>query len=167
MCVTKRLQKKYEFYANYHRNPINKFIHFICIPSICFSLFILLNYIPLEIDITKIINDNTTNYLEDITIPKCSLVLRLSSLLYIFYFIYYCYLTPCLGLIANIFYFAVLFGANYFYCKIEYAYAYAIGIQILGWVLQILGHRFWEGNSPAFIKGFKDSFLLAPLFVTV
>ena len=42
MCITERLTKKYHFYAQYHRNFGNKLIHFICIPSICFSLFVFL-----------------------------------------------------------------------------------------------------------------------------
>ena len=39
-----------------------------------------------------------------------------------------------------------------------------IYIHIGSWVLQIVGHKFFEQNTPAFLDNFYDSFLFAPYF---
>jgi uncharacterized membrane protein YGL010W len=165
--VFERLKKKYHFYSQYHRNFGNKLIHFICIPSICFSLFVLLNYIPFEFDFTKYIPNSNNTYLEKITIPKCTFILRPSFILYLLYFIYYIYLSPCIGLITNVLYFGLLLGADFFYCEVSNAFIYALGIQAGSWLLQLIGHSQCEGNKPAFTKGLLDSIMVAPLFVVL
>ena len=138
MCITERLTKKYHFYAQYHRNFCNKLIHFICIPNICFSLFVLLNYIPFEFDFTKYIPNDTSHYLEKITIPECTFILRPSFILYLLYFIYYIYFSPCIGFISNVFYFGILLVANFFYCEVPNAFIYALGIRYVGEATSIL-----------------------------
>lgn len=39
-----------------------------------------------------------------------------------------------------------------------------IYIHIASWILQIIGHKFFENNTPAFIENLYDSFLFAPYF---
>ena len=39
-----------------------------------------------------------------------------------------------------------------------------VGIHIISWVLQIIGHKFFENNSPAFFDNLYESFLFAPYF---
>ena len=156
-----KLIQDYTFYEKYHRHPLNKFIHVLCIPAICWSLFIFLNYIPFSFSFFDNIIDNS--YLN----MACSLSLKPNFILYISYIIYYVWLSPCLGIASSIFYFIILLLANIFYCNIEHAWIYAIIVQIFSWILQILSHKFIEHNSPAFMSGFIQSFLTAPLFIVL
>ena len=149
MCITTQFAEKYTFYAQFHQNFWNKLIHFFCIPSIVFTLFVMLNYIPIHF-----------SYFDE-----CIYTIRFSVFLYACYALYHFYLSCIIGLIANIFYGIILFLANVFYCRIEGAYIYAIALHVFSWVFQILGHKYCEGGRPAFVTGFKDSFLVAPLFV--
>ena len=55
----------------------------------------------------------------------------------------------------------------YFYYYVNNAWIYSIIIQISSWIIQILSHKYIEGNSPALIEGFVQSFLTAPLFIVV
>ena len=58
----------------------------------------------------------------------------------------------------QIIYFIHFLFRNYFSSKIN------IIIHIIGWVLQIIGHKFYEGNSPALIDNLYDSLLFGPYF---
>ena len=41
------LEKQFVFYASYHNNPVNIFIHLLCIWNIAFSAIVLLQYVPI------------------------------------------------------------------------------------------------------------------------
>lgn len=166
--ITEQLKEKYGFYAKFHKNFLNKITHFICIPLLAFSAFVMLDYIQITFDINEHININNTNFNKTYyEYNECYGVLYPSSILYLIYFIYYLLLTPFYGLIANAFYFCVLFSSQVFYCRVDDAYIYAIGIHIGSWIFQLLGHKLCEGNKPAFLDGIGDSFMVAPLFVVI
>ena len=69
------------------------------------------------------------------------------------------------GFFSLIFYSILWYTSNIFYCQIDYAWIWAIGIHVFSWILQIAGHRICEGNQPAFLTGTIQSFLMAPIFV--
>lgn len=152
-----KLEIDFKFYSEYHSHKLNKIIHIFCIPLICFSLFIFLNYIPYSVQIY-----NTEN-----TVLNVILNLKSSFILYTLYILYYLYLSPKLGLICGLFYLLILICGNLFYYYVNNAWIYSIIIQISSWIIQILSHKYIEGNSPAFIEGFIQSFLTAPLFIVV
>lgn len=152
------LLDKYIFYAEFHKNKWNKLVHYLCIPSLAWTVFILCNYIPFSLDPIQ-------TKLHLTIFDNCSLTLRPSIILLILYHIYYLYLHVGVGFISLIFYSILLYSSNIFYCQIDYAWIWAIGIHILSWILQIVGHRICEGNQPAFLTGAIQSFLMAPIFV--
>ena len=41
------LEKQFVFYASYHNNPVNVFIHLLCIWNIAASAVVLLQYVPI------------------------------------------------------------------------------------------------------------------------
>ena len=41
----------------------------------------------------------------------------------------------------------------------------ALGIHIMAWVLQFIGHGVFEGRAPALLDSLDQAFLTAPLFV--
>ena len=139
----------YNFYKKYHSNLGNIFVHIICIPVLVWSIFGISNKLGelLGIDQNSIIS----------SLP--------SVLIYLLYMIYYYLIAP-----SNIFYQTVLFyliilvNLNSFY-RNKYALLFYTLIHIGGWILQILSHKYLEGNSPALLDGIVQSFLTAPIFI--
>ena len=157
-----KIKEDFAFYDEYHRHPINKLIHIVCIPGICWSLFVFLNNIDYNIPLI-------TNSSQEISpwISECTISLKPSFILYLGYIIYYLYLVPCLGSISALFYLIILYSSNLFVCNIDESWEIAGIVFVASWILQILGHKCIEGNSPAFLKGFVQSFLTAPLFIVL
>lgn len=153
-----RLFDKYIFYADFHKNKWNKLVHYFCIPALAWTLFIFCNYIPFSFSPiqTKLLLPICNN---------CVLSFRPSIILLLLYHVYYLYLHLVVGFFSLIFYSILWYTSNIFYCQIDYAWIWAIGIHVFSWILQIAGHRICEGNQPAFITGAVQSFLMAPIFV--
>jgi len=71
-----KLEIDFKFYSEYHSHKLNKIIHIFCIPLICFSLFIFLNYIPYSVQIY-----NTENAVLNVILNlKSSFILSLFGL---------------------------------------------------------------------------------------
>ena len=125
-----------DFYRNYHTHPINKLIHFICIPIIIFSFITMLHI-----------------HSED--------MYRGISIIY--YIGYWRYFGIIITLIM-IYYFewlAVL--AKIFIAHTKYPFSAALLLLIGGFSLQFMGHII-EGNSPALMDSLSQAFFLAPVF---
>ena len=88
----------------------------------------------------------------------------LSTFLYLSYIYYYLKINKKLGLGAAYLYLFLLLNSHNFYHK-KNSFVYALTVHILSWIIQILSHKYIEGNQPAFKDGIKQSFLVAPLFV--
>jgi len=78
---------------------------------------------------------------------------------------YYYKIAPTIYFYAIYFYLPILVHSNIFYNTTDGAYLYALVIQVLSWIIQILSHKFIEKNQPAFIDGLTQSVLVAPLFI--
>lgn len=151
-----KLESDFNFYLKYHNKFWNKIVHLICIPGLCFSIFVLLNNIDLSY-----------NFLNTKTEIDCIFSIKSSLILYSFYIIYYLYLSPVIGFFCMLFYLIILILSNLFFCTVNNSYIWALIIHISSWIFQILSHKFIEGNSPAFKEGLIQSFLTAPLFIVV
>ena len=99
-----KLEMDFKFYSDYHSHKLNKIIHIFCIPLICFSLFIFLNYIPYSVQIC------TTEH----SVLNVILNLKSSFILYTLYILYYLCLSPKLGLMCGLFYLLILVSGNLF-----------------------------------------------------
>ena len=105
-----KIKEDFAFYDEYHRHPINKLIHIVCIWNllvfICF-----LNNIDYNIPLI-------TNSSQEIS-PGFQNVFPLKLFYFIFgYIIYYLYLAPCLGGISALFY-LIIYSSNLFVCNID------------------------------------------------
>ena len=163
------LEDKYLFYAKYHQNKCNKYIHYFCIPILIWTIFIFTNYIPLEYQILHNFSINTTEVPENLQIlvenTPCALSIRTSVIVLVSYHIYYCYLSLGLGISSFIFYSIFWYTASLAYCINNHIYILSLFLHIISWILQIIGHKIFEGNSPAFTTSISQSFIMAPLFV--
>ena len=138
------LKSQYNFYKKYHSNPINVFIHIICIPMIFWSTSVLLSSI-------QVINN----------------IFNLTFFVSFFYSIYYQFLNLRLGQIMSIFLILSWYTASLFYYNNENSIRYALAINIVSWILQFIGHGLFEGKKPALIDNLVQAFLIAPMFVLI
>ena len=123
-------------YASYHINPVNKAIHWICIPLIIFSLFGLLSIISLKILVIFIAL--TLGY-----------YLRLSRNL-------------AIGMLAISILFTEIINNINLNTNLNLLYLY-LGIFTIAWAGQFIGHKF-EGKKPAFFKDLQF-LLIGPLWL--
>mmetsp|Transcript_16636 Transcript_16636/g.46976 ORF Transcript_16636/g.46976 Transcript_16636/m.46976 type:complete len:189 (+) Transcript_16636:182-748(+) len=141
------------FYAAYHDNGINQWIHIFGVPTILWSAFVLMNYFgpicPVEA------GGDWKDY--------C--VVTYGFPFYVIYLVYYIILEPFAGLLYAPQLTAMYLCANAFYNHNENALAIALAAHIIAWISQFVGHGVFEGRSPALLDNLVQAFLLAPFFV--
>ena len=124
-----------ETYGESHQNATNKFIHWICVPSIMFSLLALLFTIPFFVDRTIVFNwalvflAGAWIYYARLSIP----------MLFGFLFIGGLMLWGIYGLYGLAGYDAGVLAL------------YALGIFVIAWIGQFIGHKI-EGKKPSFLQ---------------
>lgn len=122
-------------YGESHRNAINKFIHWVCVPSIMFSLFGLLYSIPFFVE-----RNLFTNWATVALVLALIYYVRLSIPMFIgFVFIG--------G--------AMIYGLNGIY-EMTYGDAgmlalISLAIFVIAWIAQFIGHKI-EGKKPSFLE---------------
>jgi uncharacterized membrane protein YGL010W len=122
-------------YGESHQNATNKLIHWVCVPSIVFSLFAVLYAIPFPVERSLF-----TNW---------AFVLYAASL------IYYMRLSLSITLGLLLVCGAMLLGIDAIYDgtgKNAASLGYiALGIFVVAWIGQFIGHKI-EGKKPSFLE---------------
>ncbi len=124
-----------EKYGESHQNSVNKFIHWICVPSIMFSLFGLLYSIPFFSERTLY-----TNW---------------ATVLLVFALVYYLRLSLSMFLGFVLIGGAMVYGVNALYeltigdAKMVALISFVIFA--VSWVFQFVGHKI-EGKKPSFLE---------------
>lgn len=131
-------------YGSFHRDPRNRLTHYWGVPAIIYSVLV-----PLALH---------TNTLSGVALRLDRVVIVLTALGYIT-------LDPALGLSLTVA-LTLLGAAAEATCRLGPATALSIAgtVFVLGWALQLLGHRL-EGNRPALLTNLAQVFV-APLFLT-
>jgi uncharacterized membrane protein YGL010W len=123
-------------YGESHQNKTNKLIHWICVPSIMFSLVGLLMSIPLPFQLTK------------------TMLVNWASVFFIFAWIYYLRLSVVMFICFVIIGFLMLWG-NFLIWSISYSNStlalFSLCIFTIAWVGQFVGHKI-EGKKPSFLQ---------------
>lgn len=126
-----------EKYGESHQNPVNKFIHWICVPAIMFSLFGLLYSIPFFVEKTM-----WFNWAVVVLVAALVYYWRLSMPMFIgFVFIGGAMILGNHTLAGQI-------GDGLPMVKLS------LGIFIAAWAVQFIGHRI-EGKKPSFLDDLK------------
>lgn len=132
-------------YDESHGNPVNKTLHWICVPLIMFSLLGLLWYLR-------------------VPLPEAApAVLNGAVILIAFAMIYYVLLAPRLAagvLAVSIIMLAVLYFLDQSALSL---WKLSAVVFILAWVGQFIGHRI-EGRKPSFLKDIRF-LLVGPLWL--
>ena len=139
----KTLEEQMSFYLRYHRNPRNKLTHFIGVPLIMFSLFVLLGLVRVQVGEVGV---------------------TAASVLAVGVLAYYFRLDAVLAVAMTLFTAVLLIAANRV-CTLGAPTALTVfGVTFVGgWILQLVGHAF-EGRKPALVDNFFQV-LIAPIFL--
>ena len=139
----KKIDLLLEEYGSSHKNKTNKFIHWICVPAIFFSIVALIWSIPLgPLENLKIYNFQLINWA------------TISLVLVVFYYIK---LSPLLTIGMVLFSTICLYMTNLLENlinsgKIEFQlWLIALAIFAVSWIIQFIGHEI-EGKKPSFLK---------------
>jgi uncharacterized membrane protein YGL010W len=123
----KTIQDWFNEYGESHQNPINKLIHWVCVPSIFFSIVCLFSLVPI------------------------AGVMNLAGVLMIFATVFYARLSPKIAIGLLLFYLVCFLGAIALSHLSFALWKTALGIFVLAWLGQFYGHQI-EGKKPSFIK---------------
>ena len=125
-------------YASYHQTAGNKWFHRIGIPMIMLTAIAMLTWVKLATVGT-------------VTLDAAMLLIALSSA---YYFVLEWRLATAMIVVSILFYFiGGMMPA-----------AFAVGLFILGWIFQFIGHRVYEHKNPAFFRNFVH-LLVGPLWI--
>ncbi|MCL1044034.1 DUF962 domain-containing protein [Shewanella electrodiphila] len=133
-------------YKSVHLNPKNIKTHFVGVPLIIWSVFLLLNLIPI----------NFVLLAEDGFKINIATIFALGTLIY--YFI----LHKGLALGLTIFIIPVLMTSS-MVAELDNAWMMGVGVFFVGWVIQFIGHKY-EKAKPAFIDDLNQ-LLIGPFFL--
>lgn len=134
----KSLDMWFEEYSESHRNPVNKLIHWICVPSIFFSIVGLLVSIPSEI-LEELLPDSVS-ILANWATPALLLVM-------IFYFRH----SFTMGLAMTVFSMVCIIGAQALSLLPVPLWLLSLIIFAVAWIGQFYGHKV-EGKKPSFFQ---------------
>lgn len=140
-----RLVKEMGMYNGYHRHPVNRAIHLVCIPLIVWGLQVLLARVDLFT-------------FADFTVTLATLATGLLLM-------YYVWMDLGLGIPAVLFLTFLLATAHQVAALgwTEAGIVFAAS-WVVGWGFQFLGHGVWEKRRPALMDNLTQVFI-APIFL--
>lgn len=149
--MNKTIDQWFLEYGESHQNKTNKRIHFICVPTIFFSIIGLLSYVS----ITSLSKDFNSEY---------SFFISLASLVIILIFIFYIRLSFSIAigmLLVSIF--SLLLNFLIYSSGIIPLWLFSVIIFVLAWIGQFYGHNV-EGKKPSFFKDLQF-LLIGPAWI--
>ncbi|MGZ3697176.1 MAG: Mpo1 family 2-hydroxy fatty acid dioxygenase [Bdellovibrionota bacterium] len=143
MATATRLSKYFKDYASHHKNPSNKLCHYVGIPMITISTLGLFGAVTLG----------------GAAIPSSYFLrLDLGVILWVLGVAWYLYLDWKIAIPF------ALFAAGFYFLGRSIPVPALWAIFALGWVIQFVGHIFYEKKSPAFFKNLEH-LLIGPLWI--
>ncbi|MGE6650003.1 DUF962 domain-containing protein [Shewanella colwelliana] len=133
-------------YKSVHLNPTNIKTHFVGVPLIIWSAFVMLNTIPISF----------------LKLDDPTLVLNVAGVFAIGVLIYYARLHLKLAVGLALFILPVLY-TSYLVSQMEPAWLIAVSVFVIGWVFQLIGHKY-ENAKPAFVDDLNQ-LLIGPFFL--
>ncbi|KAI9759149.1 MAG: hypothetical protein M4579_002522 [Chaenotheca gracillima] len=147
------LEKQLLFYGSYHHDPVNVGIHIVCVPLLLMTAFLF--------------GTNTPSLIDTSALPVLSYVsFNLGTISSILYSLLYILMEP----VAGGFLAPLLIGGTAYANHLTSTYGptanyTAIGIHVVSWLAQFVGHGAFEGRAPALLDNLVQAVFLAPFFV--
>jgi len=145
----KTLQQWFDEYAISHQHKTNQSIHYICVPTIYFSIIGMLMSIPNNVIVTTININNP--FLENWAAPVILVLL-----------LFYLKLSFSTFVRMMTFSIVCLIG-NYFLSNITPLFYTSLAFFVIAWIGQFYGHKL-EGKKPSFFKDLQF-LLIGPAWV--
>ncbi|KAG2174064.1 hypothetical protein INT44_000178 [Umbelopsis vinacea] len=155
-------------YGAHHNNKVNVIIHIICVPIIFWTASFTNAF---GTTFTALVFASNTGPLLDVSaLPSYLQWLKLFGpdlgfFAAVFYSVYYLFLDPATALL----YAPVLYGMSYYATYLHRTNAeannIALGLHIVSWILQFIGHGVAEKRSPKLLDNLIQALVLAPFFV--
>jgi len=148
------LKKNLVFYGAYHREPTNVAIHIGCV--------------PLLLATGMIFGSNTSSLRTPALLSRLNLPLNFGTLASFTYSTLYLILSPNIaGASATPLIVGAAALANNLLNKYDKTKvnSIALGVHVISWILQFVGHGKYEGRKPALLDNLVQALFLAPLFV--
>ena len=143
------INESINFYESYHNHPVNKLIHFFCIPLIVFSTNELLKEFYISHKYFKV-----HPYL---------LYQRKFYITWMMHQMYCIYYYKKYGMYPGLLMMGYFTGIRYLSVNLNIRKSTALKLFAVSWIMQFIGH-YIEGNRPALLDGFTQTFLEAPLY---
>ena len=145
----KTLQQWFDEYGESHKNPVNKAIHYICVPTIFFSIVGLLMSIP-------------SGFLKSVTSLNLPIIENWATVVLVFVLLFYIRLSMKMALKIAIFAFLCLV-LNFYISQYVSLWIFSLTIFSIAWIGQFYGHNV-EGKKPSFLKDLQF-LLIGPAWV--
>lgn len=174
------LEKAFCFYAEYHWDPLNQWVHIVFVPILLWSAMVMLRHVEgvLPASLGLGAGDCWCGNSPSIAIAAA----------YILYYLYLCFTDgkPALGVFAAASIFGIYYASEMFFAAPNVDPLAAVGIDtgfnaalfgstmatartihIVSWIAQFVAHGVFEGRSPALLDSLMQSVFMAPLFVMI
>jgi 2-hydroxy fatty acid dioxygenase len=161
----KRLASHFAFYAEYHDNVVNQWIHIVCVPLILLTALVFFSYIDLASALSPSAHAALAGALKGTRIP-----LDGALPLAVAYAAYYLYLTPSpLGVAAAAMVGGLFAGAHAWvrHFGAPAAWQPAVALHVVCWIAQFYGHGVHERRAPALLDNLWQALFMAPIFVLI
>lgn len=145
----KTLQQWFDEYGESHKNPVNKAIHYICVPAIFFSIVGLLMSIP-------------SDFIKSVTSLNLPIIENWATVVLVFVLLFYIRLSMKMALKITIFAFLCLV-LNFYISQYVSLWLFSLTIFSIAWIGQFYGHNV-EGKKPSFLKDLQF-LLIGPAWV--
>ncbi|CAH9145426.1 unnamed protein product [Cuscuta epithymum] len=150
------LEKHFAFYGAYHSNPVNIFIHMLCVWPIFFTSLVLLYFTP------PILNASPVQLW-----GHTVLVFNYGFLLTLIYGLFYVGLDIKAGSLGALLCFLCWISSSRLALVLGFSLAWKVVLaaQLFCWTGQFIGHGVFEKRAPALLDNLTQAFLMAPFFV--
>lgn len=145
----KTLQQWFDEYGESHKNPVNKAIHYICVPTIFFSIVGLMMSIP-------------SDFIKSVTSLNLPIIENWATVVLVFVLLFYIRLSMKMALKITIFAFLCLV-LNFYISQYVSLWIFSLTIFSIAWIGQFYGHNV-EGKKPSFLKDLQF-LLIGPAWV--
>jgi uncharacterized membrane protein YGL010W len=164
----KWLDDSFVFYASYHDNSVNQWIHIVCVPLLILTGLVMLCFTPNLVDGTVNIKGTLPGvvgqFLPDENVYEMNWAMLIASIYCTYYAVVE--LPGVAGLLASAMVFSGYVYATFLVATLgAEVWNVALYTHIVCWVAQFAGHGVWEGRSPALLDNLFQAFMMAPLFV--
>ncbi|KAF1346684.1 DUF962 domain-containing protein [Delphinella strobiligena] len=146
------LEKQLQFYGQYHHNTVNVAIHITCVPLIMLTSFLFATNTP-------------ALPLPDVLVVP-NLPANAGTIAALVYSTLYVLMEPVAGgMLAPLLLSATAYANHLTSTYGMTANYWALGIFIMSWLAQFVGHGVFEGRAPALLDNLVQALFLAPFFV--